>query len=312
MQKKRLLQLLFFFLMAAGLSAQQRPLNPFDITGRLSKHMLAGNPALVSPDNAVAAVLPDSARNPFNIVVHRTPGVARGISESIERTFRPLEVLPTGDALSNTFIFWFLVALVAFLSFSVATKRGVVIKAWRGFLNDNALNLAQREASGFTGNTPYLLLYVSFLLNAGVFIFLIARFFNQKAFNNLGFLAVCLAGSGVLLLSKHALLRFVGWIYPVAAEVRRYNFLITIFNCVLGLFLLPFNFLVAFVRDYGGFMVFWTLGLAAVFYAYRSVRAAAIGQKFLSGHLFHFLLYLCTVEIAPVVILVKLAMLASK
>jgi hypothetical protein len=76
--------------------------------------------------------------------------------------------------------------------------------------------------------------------------------------------------------------------------------------------LVPFNFLVAFARSYADFMVYWTLSLAGIFYLYRSMRAIVIGKKFLSRNLFHFLLYLCTVEIAPVVILVKLAILASK
>ncbi|MBK6930607.1 MAG: DUF4271 domain-containing protein [Saprospirales bacterium] len=294
-----------FAVLPAALPAQQPALNPFDISGRLPQNLqaLARRPA-----DAPAA----AAANPFNVVPHRAPGAARGISESIERTFRPLEVLPTGNGLSNIVLFWLLVTLVAFLSFSIAAKRSIIIKAWRGFLNDNALSIAQKEATGLIGSTPYYLLYASFLLNAGAFIFLIARHFNPQLYNNPGFLAVCMLLSAVLFLSKHGLLALVRLLYPVQAEIRRYNFLIVTFNCVLGLFLAPFNFLIAFSRQYSDFMVFWTLALAGIFYLYRSLRAAAIGRKFLGGHLFHFLLYLCTVEIAPAVILVKLAMLASK
>ena len=289
----------------SGLWAQRATnLNPFDITARLPKSHRSAAPETVKPDT--------SAANPFDVVPHRAPGASSGISQSIETTFSPLAALPRGDALSNIFLFWLLVGLVAFLSFSIASKRSVVIKAWRGFLNDSALSVAQKEASGFLGSTPYFLLYASFLLNAGAFIFLIARFFNPREFNNLGFLGVCMLLSCFLFLSKHVFLTFIGWLFPVSAEVRQYNFLILIFNCVLGLFLIPFNFLVAFVQKYSGFLVFWALGLALIFYAYRSLRAATIGRKFLSGNLFHFLLYLCTVEIAPVFILIKLAMLTSK
>ena len=288
----------------AGLWAQGTPVrNPFDITNRLPQRLLT---------LAAQEAPSDSVVNPFNVVPHRLPGVARGISQSVEITFRPLEVLPRGHALSTTFLFWLLVGLLAFLSFAVATQRNVVIKAWRGFLNDSALSLAQKEAAGFLGSTPYFLLYASFLLNAGAFIFLIARFFNPKVFNNPGFLVISMLVSGLLFLSKHLFLSVLGWLFPVAAEVRRYNFLILIFNCVLGLFLVPFNFLIAFVQEYGEFLVFWALGLVLVFYAYRSLRAAVIGRKFLGDHVFHFLLYLCSVEIAPVVILIKLAMLAAK
>ncbi len=304
MQTWRLLGIILFIGgLAQAVSAQEAVRNPFEILSRLSKSLRT---------EAVSTPSSDSAANPFDMAPHRQPGVSSGISESMERSFRPLEALPRGKALSTTFLFWLMVVLVGFLSFSVATKRNVALKAWRGFLNESALTLAQKEAAGFLGSTPYFLLYASFLLNAGVFIFLIARFFNPKLFDNIGFLLISMLMSGVLFLFKHVFLNVVGWLYPVAAEVRRYNFLILVFNCVLGLFLVPFNFLVAFVQEYEGFLVFWALGLAFVFYTYRSLRAASIGRKFLNDHLFHFLLYLCTAEIAPVFILIKLAMLAAK
>lgn len=286
--------------------AQERAANPFEILSRLPKSVSAA--ATAAPLAAPAG----TDANPFDVVAHREPGAARGISESMERSFRPLEALPRGKALSTTFLFWLMVVLVGFLSFSVATKRNVALKAWRGFLNENSLTLAQKEAFGFLGSTPYFLLYASFLLNAGVFIFLVARFFDPKLFDNAGFLTISLLAAGVLFLFKHVFLNLLGWLYPVAAEVRRYNFLVLIFNCVLGLFLVPFNFLIAFVKEYEAFLVFWALGLAFIFYVYRSLRAAAIGRKFLSDHLFHFLLYLCTAEIAPVFVLIKLAILAAK
>ncbi|MBK9337358.1 MAG: DUF4271 domain-containing protein [Lewinellaceae bacterium] len=290
MRQQRFSWVLFFWAWAIGLTAQQAVLNPFDIVARLPENVRVS--AL-----SVADVPPGLAANPFNVVPHQIPGAAQGMSTRL--SFEPLEVLPTGDMLSDSAVFWVLILLLAFLSFAITTKRSIVAKAWRGFLNDNALSIAQKEATGLIGSAPYYLLYSSFLLNAGMFIFLIARHFNPRTFNNIGFMLVCLLIAGVLFLSKYILLTILGSLYPVATEVRRYNFLILIFNCVLGLFLVPFNFLIAFARDFGDFMVFWTLALAGIFYLYRSVRATAIGSKFLSGNLFHFLLYLCVVEIAP-------------
>ncbi|MBL7794861.1 MAG: DUF4271 domain-containing protein [Saprospiraceae bacterium] len=291
--------------LVAQAAAQSIP-NPFDIVQRLPE-------SLREAAQVPADVPPDVAANPFNIVEHQAPGsVVLTGGSGVGALFEPTDVLPTGDEMSDTAVFWFLVALLAFLSFSIAAKRNIVGKVWRGFLNDNALNIAQKEAAGLIGSTPYYLLYGSFLLNAGTFAFLIARHFSPKTFNNPGFLVVCLLLAGVLFLAKHILVNILGALFPVANEARRYNFLIMVFNCVLGLFLVPFNFLIAFARHYGDFMVFWTLALAGIFYLYRAMRATAIGSKFLSGNLFHFFLYLCAVEIAPAVVLVKLALLASE
>jgi hypothetical protein len=303
MRLQRLLWVLIFGAWAIGLVGQAVAPNPFDIVARLPENMRVS--ALSAAD-----VPPDIAFNPFNVVPHQPPGAVPGTRAGT--TFEPMEVLPTGDALSNTVVFWILVALLAFLSFAITAKRNIVAKSWHGFLNENALSIAQKESVGLIGSTPYYLLYSSFLLNAGMFIFLIARHFSPRSFNNLGFLVICLLVAGLLFLSKHVLINLLGSLFPVAAEARRYNFLVLLFNCVLGLFLMPFNFLIAFAQGYGDFLVFWTLGLAGIFYLYRSVRAAGIGRKFLAGNLFHFLLYLCTVEIAPAVFLIKLALLASE
>ncbi|MCB0527527.1 MAG: DUF4271 domain-containing protein [Saprospiraceae bacterium] len=252
--------------------------------------------------------------NPFDVAPHRPPGVARTLAENTTTPFRPSRWLPRrGDTLSGFALFGILALIFTFMTLSVAANRKSVGKAWRGFLNENGLTVAQREASGFVGITPYLLLYSSFLLNAGIFMFLVVRIFRKESFNNFSFLLVCLLLSAVIFLSKHLILNITGWLFPVEKEVSRYNFLITIFNCILGLFLMPFNFLLAYAKDdYKEFLVFWTLGLVAIFYLYRAIRSGRISSKFLADHQFHFLLYLCAVEIAPVVLVAKLVMIQAK
>ncbi len=273
----------------------QSAANPFELRFRLSTE--------------AASMASAGSINPFDVVVpHRVPGAAKSLSENATEPFRPFSVLPRGSGLPTAVLFWMLVGMIGFLAFSVAANRAVVNRAWRGFLSDNALALIQREASGLVGSTPYYLLYASFVLNAGVFIFLVTRFFRKETFNNLPFLLLCLVLSAGIFLSKHLLLRMLAWLFPVRDEVRRYNFLIIVFNCVLGLFLLPCNLLLAFTLPYQALLVFWMLGLVFVFYFYRAMRSTAIGSKFLAVSQFHFLLYLCTVEIAPVLFIVKLAM----
>ena len=283
------------FVPAQGQSAA----NPFELRFRLGAEAAAGG---LAPDGSAVRA------SPFDVVPHRAPGAAKSLAENKTEAFRPFSVLPRGGGLPPATLFWTLVAMVGFLAFSVAYNRAVVNRAWRGFLSDNALALIQRESFGPMGSTPYYLLYASFVLNGGVFIFLVTRFFRKDTFNNLPFLLLCVGLSAGIFLSKHLLLRTLAWLFPVRDEVRRYNFLIIVFNCVLGLFLLPCNLLLAFTPDYQTLLVFWMLGLVFVFYVYRSMRSTSIGSKFLAVSQFHFLLYLCTVEIAPVLFVVKLAM----
>jgi len=292
---RRMLSLLVFCVATiCSVGGQAVALNPFDLEHRLPKDVLS-------------ASLTDSAAlvNPFDVVYHTEPGASATSGE----TFRPIRDLPKGNSLNTAVLFWVFALILGFFTLSVALNRPAVYKAWRGFLNDNALTLVQREATGLIGNGPYLMLYVNFLLNAGLLVFLVIRYFAGERYNNGMFLLLCLALAIVVFISKHVLLGVARALFPVDAEVGRYHFLIIIFNCVLGLFLLPFNFLIAFSGHFDGFLVFWTLGLVLVFYTYRAFRASSIGRKILQDNPFHFLLYLCTVEIAPMVLLVKLVML---
>jgi hypothetical protein len=275
------------------LSFAQTAGNPFELLHRL-------------PRTTSATGLPDVPRNPFDVMAHRPPGASETGTPAKIDAFKPFAVLPEGGGLPNGVLFGILTTIFAFLAFSVAANRNVVEKAWRGFLNDSSLTSAQREAFGIVGSTPYYLLYLNFLLSAGMFLFLVTKFFRAEKYYNLSFLLLCILGSAIFFLSKHLMLHFVRSLYPVENEVRRYNFLIIIFNCVLGLFLLPFNFFIAFSKqeDYQGLLLFWMLGLVAVFFLYRALRAATIGIKFLG---FHFLLYLCVVEIAPLLLIIKVA-----
>ncbi|MDO8365825.1 MAG: DUF4271 domain-containing protein [Saprospiraceae bacterium] len=298
----RKLSFVLAFVGFCAVAQGQNAANPFELLHRLSKEVLAAEGISLPP------------ANPFDVVAHREPDASESLAENKTEAFNPFSVLPRGGGLSGSVLAALLLAVFAFLTFSVASNRAAVGKAWGGFLNDNGFSVAQREASGFVGTTPYYLLYVNFLFNAGIFVFLVTRVFQRETFNNIGFLLFCLAGAITAFLSKHLMLRIMRGLFPVEAEVRKYNFLIIIFNCVLGLFLVPFNLLIAFSAKAGSeqlLLVSWMLGLVAIFYAYRTLRASPIGLKFLSQSPFHFLLYFCTVEIAPILLLVKLALMQT-
>jgi Domain of unknown function (DUF4271) len=262
----------------------------------------------------LAANLPgqEPLRNPFDLAPHRAPEAALEIARNDTQPFRPFSIAPRGNRLPPSDLFWLLLAMFAFLTMSVAGNRNAVGKAWRSFLSDNALALTQREAFGLLGSTPYFLLYGNFLFNAGLFIFLTVNAFKYEEFNNGGFLTLCIAGAIFIFLSKHALVLLINLLFPVEKEALRYNFLITVFNCVLGLFLAPFNAVLAFAHPtYRLLLIAWILGLVAIFYLYRGFRALSIGGKFLGTDFFHFLLYLCTVEIAPVLLFFKIMFLQT-
>jgi len=78
------------------------------------------------------------------------------------------------------------------------------------------------------------------------------------------------------------------------------------FNIFIGIVLIPFNLLLSFGPSqihYPVLMV--SIGIIGLIYAYRSIRSLLIGSSYLYYNKFHFFMYLCGVEFAPLVILVK-------
>ena len=78
------------------------------------------------------------------------------------------------------------------------------------------------------------------------------------------------------------------------------------FSIALGILLIPFNLLIAYGPDdaVSGVIVLALIMIALV-YAFRFIRGVFIAGRFVALHLFHFLLYICTVELAPALIVAK-------
>ncbi len=107
--------------------------------------------------------------------------------------------------------------------------------------------------------------------------------------------------------AKHIALNVIAYIFPIQKEVRQYSFMIMIFNIVLGVALAPVNLIVAYSTPTTlSSLILVLFTLIGLFYLFRHLRGIMIANKYLVFHKFHFLLYICTVEIAPMMVLLKL------
>ena len=79
------------------------------------------------------------------------------------------------------------------------------------------------------------------------------------------------------------------------------------YSIFLSLVLLPLNIFIAYSPDsLKEVFMYSAFGMIALVYLVRSLRSLSVASPFLMTDQFHFLLYLCAVEIAPIMILVKL------
>lgn len=111
----------------------------------------------------------------------------------------------------------------------------------------------------------------------------------------------------VVYLGKFIFLQFSGWVFNSKEAALNYTFTVFLVNKVLGVLLIPFLFLMAFAKP-GIREVSLTvsLGLMVLLLLYRYIISFATIRNTLKVNALHFFLYLCAVEILPLMLLYKL------
>lgn len=269
--------------------------NPFEV------QPLAPPPATTPPP-------PATTDNPFEI--NRI-----SIDSDARKTVAPSPVLQPQKtkttANNGNFRAVFATFLLVFLATLMVLYSSVIKQLYKAFLNDNMLKLKHREQGSFL-HVSLIMLYFYFFLNAGFFCYLIAKHLDWEGGSDMQLLLYCILGISGAFIAKHLFLRILGAIFPIQKEIKQYNFTIVVFNIILGIILLPFNLLIAFgPESLPKYLIFSTLFIIALIYGFRIIRSLLIGSRYISLHKFHFFMYLCTVEIAPTLVLVKLLLLTK-
>ncbi len=275
--------------------------NPFELKHRLDTEAVMETEA-AAVDNRII-----KTDNPFDIV-------EQPIQQSVTTTTPtpPVEEssnrLPKAETSKNYLIAVFFVVL-AFFTAVISIARKKLEQSYRAFLNDNFLRQLHRVNQG-SFSLSYFLLYLSFFLNAGIFIYLAANYFGANLPQSIGWVFLICLGVTLAFLIKHLLLLFTQSVFPISKEIKLYSFSIMVFSIILGIVLLPVNILVAFAPAGLAKIGIWGgLGAIIATYLFRSLRGISIASKYMMLHSFHFLLYLCAVEILPVVVLLKFILL---
>ena len=299
-----IIKYLFFTLVLFGshILLAQNSNNPFELKHRQENQTTA--------DEESVAVEPSiiQSENPFDIAkqaIQKSTTASPIITSETDNK----GIVSTEEA-SENYLFWTFFIVLAFFTAVVSVARKRLELSYRAFLNDNFLRQLHRVNQG-SFSLSYFLLYLSFFLNAGIFIYLAANYYGANLPRNLAWIFLICLGVGATFLFKHTLLYFIQSVFPISKEIKLYSFSIMVFSIILGIVLLPINILAAFASE--GFLkiaIWGGLGAILAFYIFRSLRGLSIGSKHLMLHSFHFLLYLCAVEILPVVVLLKFILLS--
>lgn len=302
---KREFIVLLIFMMLSWMSFSQGGDNPFDIAERADSTRILEIPGRENPFDLIhRSQNPGEDYNPFDVNKQFNQNANR-----LEQMSPDQKKIPRDNQELANFNFFLYSGILILFTFLFTIYRTLIRQIYRAFLNENILKLLHREQIHFV-KIPYLIWYVFFFISLSAFIIqagIISTFSNELLlWKNFFWL---LLGVSALFLLKHIVLLTIGLVFPLDKEMGVYSFTIIVFSIILGLFLLPVNLLIAFGPE-GWQQPMIILGFLIILFSYgfRTLRVLILTSGKWSTNFFHFFTYLCTVEIAPVIVLFKLLM----
>lgn len=154
---------------------------------------------------------------------------------------------------------------------------------------------------------PSLLLNIFFMVSGGLYIDILFQHFGSAPVDNFWLLFLyCSLGLSIIYIIKFLGLKIFGWLFNMKESADNYIFVVYIINKVIGIFLLPFLVLLSFIKGYA-----YTLALVlswcgiGILLIYRFLLTYAYIRNQVRFNPFHFFLYLCAFEIAPLLLIYK-------
>ncbi|MGB8192228.1 MAG: DUF4271 domain-containing protein [Chitinophagaceae bacterium] len=158
---------------------------------------------------------------------------------------------------------------------------------------------------------PSLMLNIFFLLVGGFYASLLLDYYKYHPHPNFWIQTLyCVGILALIYAGKFIILKFLGWVFNLSKATDTYIFIVFLVNKMLGILLLPFLVLIAFYTGQAQ-QVFVTLSLMLilVLFAYRFVFSFGPIRAEIKVNPFHFFLYLCAFEIAPLLLIYKVLLL---
>lgn len=149
------------------------------------------------------------------------------------------------------------------------------------------------------------LLFINLIISASIFGFLIYDFtikHNQPSPNIMFKFTV---GIGIFILAKVLLERLIGSLFEMDKLIDDYLFQKITYKNYLGILLLPINAILLFSFSPTLKILYIIIILLLIVNIVGVITTFKAHQSLLKRNLFYFILYLCTLEIAPYIILYK-------
>lgn len=176
------------------------------------------------------------------------------------------------------------------------------------FLSERNFSLVSREGNLFKERIAIPLL-IGYLISMSLFIYQLLHFYQAKSifgFDGLKLFSIIMILVLVYWVFKYLLIYFLGTVfknYAIALDYQLTNF---IFTLIMGIILLPVVVIAVYFPS--AYIIYLGIILLSLSFLYRVLREVAKGFIYTKFSTFYKLLYLCTFEILPIIVFMKLVM----
>lgn len=144
------------------------------------------------------------------------------------------------------------------------------------------------------------LMFVLFV-SMSFFILLILNYTNPgmtSKYNWILFIQI-ITGCGIFILGKFLIEKIIGVSFDFEETIEQYNLQKVNYRTYISVCLLPINMLLYYTNNLSIVVIYILIALVLIANILSYLNSLKIYQKYIIGKLFYFILYLCTLEIAP-------------
>lgn len=205
-------------------------------------------------------------------------------------------------------IFITMMVSLGLLSLTIGDNKKTFGRLINSLNSINYLKLFFREMkSGYP--VILIILYLFFLINLSLFIFLITDYkgLDLGIKNSTLRLLTIFGATSFAVLAKHVILNYLTYVFMLGNDLKLYSFSMIIVGIAGGLALIPLNALIAFSGIEDQNMIFYIgIFLLTILYILLLLRAFLMSGRYLLYKTFHFFLYLCIIELMPIALVIKI------
>jgi len=206
---------------------------------------------------------------------------------------------------SNDGLFYLLVGVVALIGFIRVSFPKYFQNLFSLFFQTSFRQKQTRDQL-LQDNLASLLMNLLFIISGSIFIALIAQRQNWINLDFWWLLLYCAAILGCIYLVKYLFLLFSGWVFNEKEAAGTYLFVVFLSNKIIGIMLVPFVLILAFSSMVlAEVAITVSLLIVGGMFLYRYVASLGTIRTSLKVNALHFFLYLCAVEVLPLLLMYK-------